>query len=96
MARERVFVDTNVIVEAFRIGCWSTISNRYAIETVEKCAAETQSGDRALGWLDAVVCLEDLASASGSPKAQIDRLERHHRGEWLSSLKTRILLGIYP
>lgn len=173
MAKERVFADTNVILEAFRVGCWSILSNRYAIETVEKCAEETQAGDRTnpryvpvdatvlkaglaachpvtnleiatfaldrprlpvlddgelhllawlharpfnfsatilistadkaaivatsqLGWLDSVVCLEDLAATSGTPRAQLDRLANHHRAAWLSSLKTRIQLGMYP
>lgn len=45
MAKTRVFVDTNVILEAFKTGCWAAICDRYAIETVEKCIEETQTGD---------------------------------------------------
>ncbi|MBO4123014.1 hypothetical protein J5T34_19995 [Cupriavidus gilardii] len=45
MAKVRVFVDTNIILEAFRTGCWAAICERYAIETVEKCVEEALTGD---------------------------------------------------
>lgn len=45
MSKRRVFVDTNVILEAFRTDCWTAICQHYAIETVEKCIEETQTGD---------------------------------------------------
>ena len=37
MSKIRVFLDTNVILEAIRIKLWTTICDKYAIETVEKC-----------------------------------------------------------
>lgn len=45
MAKQRVFVDTNIILEAFRTGCWSAITTRFSIETVEKCVEEALTGD---------------------------------------------------
>jgi hypothetical protein len=45
MPRTRVFVDTNIILEAFRTGCWTAICQRYAVETVEKCIEEALTGD---------------------------------------------------
>lgn len=39
-----VLVDTNVIIEAHRSGCWHTIANYFAIHTVEKVIEETQTG----------------------------------------------------
>jgi len=45
MAKERVFVDTNVIIESFRIGCWTAVCEHYAVETVEKCVEEAMTGD---------------------------------------------------
>ena len=45
MPKTRVFADTNVILESFRVGCWAAISSRFAIETVQKCVEETQTGD---------------------------------------------------
>ena len=45
MPKQRVFIDTNIILEAFRTGCWSTITARYSIETVEKCVEEALTGD---------------------------------------------------
>lgn len=47
MTKPRVFVDTNVILEAFRTGCWSAICEHFEIETVEKCIEEAQTGDSA-------------------------------------------------
>lgn len=45
MTKRRVFVDTNVILEAFRTGCWAIICEHFAIETVEKCIEEALTGD---------------------------------------------------
>src|SRR5262245_19091736 len=39
-----LLVDTNVILECFRIGAWRALSRGYAIETVEDCMIETQTG----------------------------------------------------
>lgn len=46
MARHRgpVLVDTNVIFESVRVGAWRALSSGYALETVEDCVTETQTG----------------------------------------------------
>lgn len=46
MARHRgpVLVDTNVIIECFRIGAWPALCGGYGLETVEDCVTETQTG----------------------------------------------------
>jgi hypothetical protein len=46
MARYRgtVLVDTNVILECWRIGAWRALANGYTVETVEDCIVETQTG----------------------------------------------------
>ena len=46
MVRHRgsVLVDTNVILEAHRIGCWRALTGGYRVETVEECVTETQTG----------------------------------------------------
>jgi hypothetical protein len=46
MARHRgpVLVDTNAILEGFRVGSWGALSGGYAVETVEDCLIETQTG----------------------------------------------------
>lgn len=46
MARHRgpVLVDTNAILESFRVGSWRALSGGYAVETVEDCIVETQTG----------------------------------------------------
>lgn len=45
MPMARVFADTNVILEAFRTGCWTAICEHYAVETVEKCIEEALTGN---------------------------------------------------
>jgi hypothetical protein len=45
MPDKRVFVDTNVIIEAHRVGCWNAICGSYSVETVEKCVEESSSGN---------------------------------------------------
>lgn len=39
-----VLVDTNVIIEAHRAGCWGTIASFFKLHTVEKVVEETQTG----------------------------------------------------
>jgi len=46
MPRHRgpVLVDTNVILESFRVGSWRALTGGYQVETVEDCVTETQTG----------------------------------------------------
>lgn len=39
-----VLIDTNVILEAHRVGCWNTLAGRFKLVTVEKVIEETQTG----------------------------------------------------
>ena len=39
-----VLVDTNVILEAHRVGAWRAFTGGYRVETVEDCVTETQTG----------------------------------------------------
>jgi len=39
-----ILVDTNVIIEAHRLGCWNSLADFFNLETVEKCIEETQTG----------------------------------------------------
>ncbi|TBH59770.1 hypothetical protein ELG65_15835 [Rhizobium leguminosarum] len=40
-----VLVDTNVIIESWRVSCWRALTSGYAVESVEMCAIiETQTG----------------------------------------------------
>ena len=173
MPKNRVFADTNVILESFRTGCWTAISSHFAIETVQKCVEETLTGnpgdprhvtvppaglraglagehpvtrkelaslvlthpscgtlddgekhllawllankllpsavivvttaDKAalvashgLGWLDCAVSLEDLARKAGVGRANLEALAFQYREDWLSSIKTKIRMGIIP
>src|SRR5437868_969622 len=42
--RGPVLVDTNVIVEAWRVDAWRALRGGYGLETVEECVIETQTG----------------------------------------------------
>jgi hypothetical protein len=39
-----VLVDTNVILECWRVGSWRALAGGYVVETVEDCVTETQTG----------------------------------------------------
>ena len=39
-----VLVDTNAILESFRVDAWRAFSGGYGVETVEDCVIETQTG----------------------------------------------------
>ncbi len=39
-----VLVDTNVVLEAWRVQAWRALCGGYAVETVEECVIETQTG----------------------------------------------------
>ncbi|MGE8061633.1 hypothetical protein [Pseudomonas sp. NPDC089547] len=45
MAKQRVLVDTCIIIEAFRLNCWAALCNHFEIETVERCVEECLAGD---------------------------------------------------
>jgi hypothetical protein len=46
MARHHgpVLVDTNIILECWRVGVWRALTGGYRVETVEDCVIETQTG----------------------------------------------------
>jgi hypothetical protein len=39
-----VLVDTNVILECWRVAAWRALTGGYGVETVEDCVIETQTG----------------------------------------------------
>lgn len=45
MAHPRVFLDTNVIIECFRIGVWGELSRGHRLETVDEVVTEAMTGD---------------------------------------------------
>lgn len=44
--RQAVLVDTNIMIEAVRTGCWNAIKSHFDVHTVEKCVEEARTGDR--------------------------------------------------
>lgn len=45
MPTRKVFLDANVIIEAFRIGVWAELSQGHWLETVQKCEQEALTGE---------------------------------------------------
>ena len=45
MPKQRVLVDSCVIIEAFRIHCWTALCVHFEVETVERCVEECCTGD---------------------------------------------------
>ena len=42
---QAVLVDTNIIIEAVRTGCWSALIAHFSIQSVEKCCEEARTGE---------------------------------------------------
>jgi hypothetical protein len=60
-----VLVDTNVILECWRVGAWRALTSGYGVETVEDCVIETQTGyqrRRPEQQIDAAVLRASLVS----------------------------------
>lgn len=45
-ARQIVYVDTNVVIEAVDTKCWAALLNKYDVRTVAEVRRETQAGNR--------------------------------------------------
>lgn len=41
-----ILLDTNVIIEATRVGCWKSLVGHYRMKTVEKCVEECATGNQ--------------------------------------------------
>jgi len=41
-----VLLDTNIIIEAVRIGCWQALRSSFRLQTVEKCREEARTGNQ--------------------------------------------------
>ena len=81
MNKLRVFIDTNVIFEAFRINCWTALSQRYDLETVEACVIETQQGNpNKPGYIPVPLTAlrGGLSQAHTVTKREVDRLVISH------------------
>lgn len=62
--RQIVLVDTNVILEAHRTGCWVPLATYFALHTVAKVVEETQTGYQNRDpehWIDESVLRGKLA-----------------------------------
>jgi hypothetical protein len=81
MARTRVFIDTNIIIEAFRTGCWTAVCHKFSIETVDKCIEEALTGssdDPGHIHIDREALLEGLAGRHQVGKRELANLVLSH------------------
>lgn len=63
------------------------------VTTADKAALVASNG---LGWLDCMTSLEDLARKAGVGRVNLEALALQYREDWLSSIKTKVRLGIIP
>ena len=63
------------------------------VTTADKAALVASNG---LGWLDCMTSLEDLARQAGVGRSNRNAFALQYREDWLSSIKTKIRLGIIP
>jgi hypothetical protein len=72
-----VLVDTNAILESFRVGAWRALAGGYGVETVEDCVTETQTGyqrRRAEQQIDAAALRASLAAVHQVGDAELARV----------------------
>ena len=43
---KHVLVDTNVIIESHRHGCWAALVGKFSLDTVQKCVEECETGNQ--------------------------------------------------
>ncbi len=68
-------------------------SNVIVVTTADKAALVASNG---LGWISCITSLEHLACKAGVGRVNLDALALQYREDWLSSIKTKIMLGIIP
>lgn len=106
-ARQIIYVDTNVVIEAVDTGCWTGLLNHFDIRTVTEVRRETRSGNRLIkGYVvvdkaqfDAKVTVAEVTNAQLAAAQlrtpllnQIDAGERHLLAYVAAQEKNALLL----
>ncbi|MFZ1102847.1 MAG: hypothetical protein WAN86_08435 [Hyphomicrobiaceae bacterium] len=94
-----VLVDTNAIIEAWRVNAWRALRGGYALETVDECVTETQTGfqrrrkeqqidrETLLGDLKAVHTVSKVERASALLRdGEIAMLDAGEKALWAHAL----------
>ena len=93
-----LLVDTNAILECFRVGSWGALAGGYSVETVEDCVTETQTGfqrrraelqidgAKLRATLKAVHAVEDAERAIVAVRAPDIALDVGERSLWAHAL----------
>lgn len=70
MPKKRVFVDTDVILECFRIKVWSELTQRCQVETIRTCYDEALAGNSlAAGYIQASAAEQEKGCHAGYHRA---------------------------
>ena len=64
--RATVLVDSMIVIEAVRTGCWNAITGQRTVVTVEECAEELRRGNPTVGGY-VVVSQQDIARMTVNP-----------------------------
>lgn len=86
----------NFYVSCERIFDWRLLglpSKVIVVTTADKAALVAANS---LGWIDCVTSLEALARTAGVARVNLDALAQQYREDWLSSIRTKIRLGVIP
>lgn len=78
----RIFLDANVIIEAFRISVWSELSKGHHLETVDMCEREALTGETAsYGYvaIDAAALTAGLKASHIVTRDERNKLTKAHR-----------------
>ncbi len=76
MAHQRVFLDTNVIIECFNIDVWAELSTGHQLETVEEVISEAMTGNTSRrGHVQ--VDRAELLAGLGMPPHAVTRQDRN-------------------
>jgi hypothetical protein len=70
--QSHVLVDTMIIIEAHRVGCWRALLGHYRLDTVQRCMEECATGNqrqRNPVSIDTRALQADLSPKSVGPKA---------------------------
>ena len=78
-----VLVDTNVILEAHRTGCWAPISQYFDLHTVDKVIEETQTGfqnrsnEQTIDEVALRASFSNIASINNGQRAEFNLAHNH-------------------
>ena len=99
-----IFVDTNVIIECYRIGAWRALTGGHEVETVEECIMETQTGKhhQQINETELRTSLASVHSVEVQDRAHFDLKFKRYNLSWMRvnkhfghTYKIDLIVGCY-